>query len=113
MNIQLRTQGSVTILDLQGNLTIGVSEERLREAIKRLLADEQKHLLINLAQVPVVDSSGIGALIKSFTRVKDSGGQFKLLKPSSLTRQLLSITGLLAVFETFEDEAAALTSFEG
>ncbi len=111
MEIHLRTHGSVTILDLQGNLTIGRSEEQLRETINQLLAGGQKHLLINLAEVPTIDSSGIGALIKAFTSVKNNAGKLKLFKPSRLARQLLSITGLLSVFETFEDEATALASF--
>jgi anti-sigma B factor antagonist len=111
MEIHARTSGSVTILELQGNLTIGTSEERLRETIGQLLSENQKHLLINLAEVPTIDSSGIGALIKSFTSVKNAGGKLKLLRPSRLTRQLLSITGLLSVLETFDDEAAAIASF--
>ena len=111
MEIHLRTHGSVTILDLQGNLTIGTSEEQLRGTINQLLAEDQKQLLINLAEVPTIDSSGLGALIKSFTSIKNQGGKLKLLKPSRLARQLLSITGLLSVFETFDDEAAALASF--
>jgi len=111
MDIHLRTSSSVTILDLQGNLTIGTAEEKLRETINQVFTGGQKNLLINLADVPTIDSSGIGALIKSFTVVKNGGGKLKLLKPSRLARQLLTITGLLSVFETFEDEAAAVTSF--
>ena len=111
MEIHLRTVNSVTVLDLQGNLTIGASEEQLRETISRLLGGSQKNLLINLAEVPTIDSSGLGTLIKSLTSVKNEGGKLKLLKPSRLARQLLSITGLLSVFETFDDEPAALASF--
>jgi len=111
MEIHFRTIGSVTIVDLQGNLTIGLSEEQLREAISQLLTNGQKQILISLAEVPMVDSSGLGALIKSFTLVKNAGGRLKLLKPSRLARQLLTITGLLSVLETFDDEAAALASF--
>ncbi|MEP7272483.1 MAG: STAS domain-containing protein [Acidobacteriota bacterium] len=111
MEIESRRTDSVTLLDLKGNLTIGRSEESLREIIAKLLADGQKHILINLSGVPMIDSSGIGAMIKSYTSVKDAGGQIKLLKPPRLARQLLSITGLLSVLETFEDEAAAVASF--
>jgi anti-sigma B factor antagonist len=111
MEIRLRNHESITILDLEGNLTIGANEEQLREMIHRLLAQDHKHLLINLEQVRTIDSSGIGALIKSFTSVKQAGGKLKLLKPSRLARQLLTITGLLSVFETFDDEPAALASF--
>ncbi|HEV8589476.1 MAG TPA: STAS domain-containing protein [Pyrinomonadaceae bacterium] len=111
MEINPRTDGSVTILDLKGNLTIGASEEELTEMIAHLLSEGRKHLLLNLAEVPVIDSSGIGGLIKSFTRVKNGGGKLKLLHPSRNVRQLLSITGLLSVLEIFDDEATALLSF--
>ena len=111
MEISIRTTEKVTILDLNGNLTIGRSEESLRESVGRLLGEECRFLIINLADVPTIDSSGIGALIKSYTSVRDAGGQLKILKPSRLARQLLSITGLLSVLETFDDESAALASF--
>ncbi len=111
MEIHIRTAGSVTILDLSGNLTIGKSEESLRETVKELIAEERKLFLINLAEVPTIDSSGIGAMIKSFTSVKDANGKLKVLKPSRMARQLLTITGLLSVLETFEDESVAVSSF--
>jgi anti-sigma B factor antagonist len=111
MEINPRTDGSVTILDLKGNLTIGSPEEELGEMVVQLLGEGRKHLLLNLADVPVIDSSGIGGLIKSFTRVKNGGGKLKLLNPSRNTRQLLSITGLLSVLEIFDDEGIALSSF--
>ncbi len=111
MEIEIRGAGKVTLLDLKGNLTIGRSEESLRETIKQLIGQGQSLIVINLSNVPMIDSSGIGAMIKSYTSVKEAGGQIKLLKPPRLARQLLSITGLLSVLETFEDEAAAVASF--
>ena len=111
MDIDLRANGNVTILDLQGNLTIGAAEEKLRQRVEQLVADNQKYLLINLENVPMIDSSGIGSLVKSFTHAKNKGGKLKLLKPTRLAQQLLSITGLLSVFETFDDEAPAVASF--
>ena len=111
MDINLRANGKVTILDLQGNLTIGAAEETLRQRVEQLVTDNQKYLLINLENVPMIDSSGIGSLVKSFTHAKNKGGKLKLLKPTRLARQLLSITGLLSVFETFDDEATAVASF--
>ncbi len=112
MDIHIRTQGGVTILDLSGNLTIGKSEESLREAVNSLISQDLNLLLINLAGVPMIDSSGIGAMIKSFTSVNAAEGQLKVLKPSRMAHQLLSITGLLSVLESFEDEAAAISSFK-
>lgn len=111
MEIHLRTSGNVTILDLSGNLTIGRSEEGLRNIINSLINEERKQLLLNLAEVPMIDSSGIGAMIKSFTSVKAADGQLKVLKPSRMARQLLTITGLFSVLESYEDESAALSSF--
>lgn len=111
MEINVRTAGDVTVLDLKGNLTLGAGEQKMREVIDELLARGQMKLLLNLAAVPVLDSSGIGAIIKSFTTAKKDGGKLKLLNLSRLARQLLSITGLLSVLEVFDDEASALASF--
>ncbi len=111
MEIHIRTTGSVTILDLSGNLIIGRSEESLRETVKQLIAEERRFFLINLAEVPTIDSSGIGAMIKSFTSVKEANGKLKVLKPSRMAQQLLTITGLLSVLEIFDDESAAISSF--
>lgn len=111
MEINLRTVGDVTVLDLTGNLTLGAGEQKMREAIDELIAGANKKLLLNLAGVPMIDSSGIGAIIKSFTTAKRDGGKLKLLNPSRLARQLLSITGLLSVLEVFDDEPSALASF--
>jgi anti-sigma B factor antagonist len=111
MEIHVRTSSNVTIIDLSGNLIIGKSEESLRETIKQMIAADSKLLLLNLADVPTIDSSGIGAMIKSFTSVKEAGGKLKVLRPSRMARQLLSITGLLSVLETYEDEKTAISSF--
>jgi anti-sigma B factor antagonist len=111
MEINIRTSGSVTILDLNGNLIIGRSEEELRETVKKLIDEERRFFILNLAEVPTIDSSGIGAMIKSFTSVKEANGKLKILKPSRMARQLLSITGLLSILETYEDESSAVSSF--
>jgi anti-sigma B factor antagonist len=111
MEIHIRTSGNVTILDLNGNLIIGRSEESLRETVAQLITEERRYVLINLADVPTIDSSGIGAMIKSFTSLKAANGKLKVLKPSRMARQLLTITGLLSVLETFEDESVAVSSF--
>lgn len=111
MDIHIRIIRTVTIIDLSGNLIIGKSEESLRETVNRMLAEDRKDLILNLSEVPIIDSSGIGAMIKCFTSVKAGGGRFKLLGPSRMARQLLNITGLLSVLETFDDETTALASF--
>jgi anti-anti-sigma factor len=76
-----------------------------------LIDEERRYLLLNLSEVPAIDSSGVGAMIKSFTSVKEANGELKLLKPSRMARQVLTITGLLSVLETFEDETFAVSSF--
>ena len=111
MEINIRTEGEVTVLDLKGNVTLGAGELKMRETIDRLIASGQKKLLLNMANVAVLDSSGIGAIIKSFTTAKKEGGKLKLVNLSRLARQLLSITGLLSVLEVFDDESSALASF--
>lgn len=111
MEINIRTEGEVTVLDLKGNVTLGAGELKMRETIDRLIASGQKKLLLNMANVAVLDSSGIGAIIKSFTTAKKEGGKLKLVNLSRLARQLLSITGLLSVLEVFDDETSALASF--
>lgn len=111
MEINIRTSGRVTILDLNGNLIIGRSEENLRETVRKLIDEERRFLLLNLCDVPTIDSSGIGAMIKSFTSVNEANGKLKILKPSRMARQLLTITGLLSVLETYEDETSAVSSF--
>ena len=111
MEIHIRTSGNVTILDLSGNLIIGRSEENLRETVIKLIDEERRFFLLNLSEAPTIDSSGIGAIIKSFTSVKEANGKLKILKPSRMARQLLSITGLLSVLETYEDEPSAISSF--
>ena len=111
MEIHIRTSGNITIIDLNGNLIIGKSEESLRETVRQLITEERKLLLLNLADVPTIDSSGIGAIIKSFTSLQEAGGKLKVLRPSRMARQLLTITGLMSVLESFEDENQAITSF--
>lgn len=110
MQTSVRSSGKTTILDLQGKLVRGV-EGQLFDLAKQLLSKGQKYVLLNLAEVPVIDSIGVGVLIKVYKDIDAAGGKLKLLNPSSLTRQLLSMTSLHSVFETFDDEATALASF--
>jgi anti-anti-sigma factor len=111
MEIHTRVTGTVTIIEVNGNLTIGRSEESLREAVLQLIAEERRFVLLNLTDVPTIDSSGIGAVIKCFTSLNDCGGKLKVLKPSRMVRQLFTITGLMSVVEVHDDEGSALASF--
>lgn len=112
VTINQRQVKGVTILDLSGKITIGEGSTQFREAIRRLIEQNQKHVLLNFADVNYVDSSGIGELVSAYTNLNNQGGQLKLLNLPRRIRDLLRITKLLTVFETFQDEATALRSFE-
>jgi len=110
-SISERTAGDITILDLSGKITIGEGSVQLREKVRQLLNDGKKKILLNLGDVSYVDSSGIGELVSSYTTTRNQGGQLKLLNLTKKIQDLLSITKLLTVFETFEVERAALDSY--
>jgi anti-sigma B factor antagonist len=112
VNIRERQAGDVTILDLEGKITIGEGSVSLRGAIRRLIEEGKKKILLNLAGVGYVDSSGIGELVSSFTTIQREGGQLKLLNLTQKIQDLLAITKLLTVFDVYEDEATALNSFK-
>jgi anti-sigma B factor antagonist len=111
LNISERQAGDVTILDLSGKITIGEGSVALRSAIRRLLGEGKNKILLNLGGVGYIDSSGIGELVSSFTAVNKEGGQLKLLNLTQKIQDLLAITKLLTVFDTFDDEGDALGSF--
>ncbi|HST52575.1 MAG TPA: STAS domain-containing protein [Pyrinomonadaceae bacterium] len=111
LNIRERQAGDVTILDLEGKITIGEGSVGLRNAIRRLMQEGKKKILLNLSGVGYVDSSGIGELVSSYTTIGREGGQLKLLNLTQKIRDLLTITKLLTVFDTYDDEADALNSF--
>ena len=111
LNISERQAGDVTVLDLSGKITIGEGSVSLRSAIRRLIEEGKKKILLNLAQVSYVDSSGIGELVSSYTTIGRENGQLKLLNLTQKIQDLLAITKLLTVFDVYEDEQTALNSF--
>src|SRR5215831_2458476 len=112
LNLKERQEGDVIILDLSGKITIGEGSVQLREAVRKLLDEGKKKILLNLGDVAYVDSSGIGELVSSYTTTNNQGGHLKLLNLTKKIQDLLMITKLLTVFETFESEASALESFK-
>ena len=112
LNIRERQAGDVTILDLEGKITIGEGSVSLRSAIRRLIEEGKKKILLNLAGVGYVDSSGIGELVSSFTTINREGGQLKIVNLTQKIQDLLAITKLLTVFDVYDDEATALNSFK-
>jgi anti-sigma B factor antagonist len=106
-----RDAGSVTVVELSGRIVLGDGSALLRKTIRGLLEDQRKKILLNLADVDYIDSSGIGELVSGFTAVKNQGGDLKLLHLTKKVRDLLQITKLYTVFDVFSDENSAVGSF--
>lgn len=106
-----RDAGQVTVVDLSGRIVLGDGSALLRKTIRGLLDDQRKRILLNLADVDYIDSSGIGELVSGFTAVKNQGGDLKLLHLTKKVRDLLQITKLYTVFDVFTDEGNAVRSF--
>ena len=111
MEIEERTLENVVVLDLKGKLTIGEGDELLKEKINNVLQQGHKNLLLNLEAVPYVDSAGLGEIVRTYTTVSRQGGTLKLVNLTKRITDLLAITKLLTVFDTFESEADAVSSF--
>jgi anti-sigma B factor antagonist len=112
MKSTLRQVDSVIVVDLSGRITLGEGCTQLRELIREQLGKGTKSVLLNLADVTYIDSSGIGELVSAFTTVSNQGGQLKLLNLTKKVHDLLQITKLYTVFDVHDDEAKAITSFE-
>ncbi|HEX2341038.1 MAG TPA: STAS domain-containing protein [Vicinamibacterales bacterium] len=112
MQIEERVVDNVTILDLKGKMTLGEGDELLKEKINALLGQNKKHLLLNLEGVPYIDSAGLGEIVRTYTTVSRQGGKLKLVNLTKRITDLLSITKLLTVFETFESVPEAVKSFK-
>ena len=111
MQIDERIVDGVTVLDLKGKMTLGEGDELLKDKINSLLQQDKKQLLLNLENVPYIDSAGLGEIVRTYTTVSRQGGKLKLLNLTKRITDLLSITKLLTVFETFDSENDAVRSF--
>ena len=111
LNIKIRETGEAVILDLSGRLTLGEPLAELRDSVREALAGDRKNILLNLAEVSYIDSSGLGQLIGSYAATTSRGGQMKLLNLQKRVNDLMQVTKLLTVFETYTSERAALSSF--
>jgi anti-sigma B factor antagonist len=111
MKIETRTIGDVTLLDCSGKITLGEGTMTVRNTVRDILKGNGKKIILNLADVNYIDSSGIGELVSTYTTVANNGGQLKLLHLTKKIQELLAITKLLTVFQVFENEQAALASF--
>jgi anti-sigma B factor antagonist len=109
LNISIRKAGRATILDLEGPLKLGDAEESFRNQVQQLIDAGSTHVAVNLAGVTELDSSGIGALVRSFTSLKRAGGKCTFYAPSKRVMMLLKMVRLDSILDLAEDEAAALT----
>ena len=112
MKIETRTIGDVRILDCSGKITLGEGTMAVRNNVRDILKRDVKKIILNLADVNYIDSSGIGELVSTYTTVTNNGGQLKLLNLTKKIQELLAITKLLTVFQVFDDEQSALNSFK-
>jgi anti-sigma B factor antagonist len=111
MQIEERAIGDVIVLDLKGRITLGEGDELLKDKVNSLLNQGHKKIVLNLAEVPYIDSAGLGEIVRTYTTVSRQGGGLKLLNLTKRITDLLSITKLLTVFDTFESESDAVRSF--
>jgi len=111
MKIEMRTIGDVRILDCSGKITLGEGAMAVRNTVLDILKDGGKKIIVNLADVNYIDSSGIGELVRTYITVSSGGGQLKLLSLTKKIQELLQITKLLTVFQVYDSESAALASF--
>jgi anti-sigma B factor antagonist len=111
MQIEERNVGDVKVLDLKGKITLGEGDELLKDKVNSLVNQGNKKIVLNLAEVPYIDSAGLGEIVRTYTTVSRQGGSLKLLNLTKRITDLLAITKLLTVFETFESENEAIRSF--
>ena len=112
LSINRRESDHVTILDVRGRITLGDETDALRQSIRDLLAQGQKKILLNLAGVDYIDSSGVGELVSAFTTVRNAGGELKLMNLTQKVHDVLNVTKLYTVFDIKDDEFRAVKSFD-
>ncbi|MFY9560005.1 MAG: STAS domain-containing protein [Terriglobales bacterium] len=111
VEIEIRSLGEVTLIKLNGRITLGVAVDRLRETMDDLIDGGASRFVLDLGEVSMIDSSGIGLLVRYLTTAKQRGGALKLLNPTKFAVQTLKMIGLLGLFEVFQDQGQALASF--
>jgi anti-sigma B factor antagonist len=111
MQIDERAVGEVILLDLKGRMTMGEGDELLKDKVNSLILQGRKKIVFNLEGVPYIDSSGLGEIVRTYTTVSRQGGSLKLVNLTKRITDLLAITKLLTVFDTYDSEADAVRSF--
>lgn len=113
LQISARKSGNVTVLDLQGRITIGPSNDTLSAELRKLAEAGPVDVVVNLTGVMQMDSSGISTVVRSFVSLERQGGGLRLLNPQGHVREVLELTRLINSIPTFYDEAKAVASFRG
>lgn len=111
MKFSTRKKGDVVVIDVDGQILLGDGDVEIKKAVDALIQKGSRNILLNLARVPYLDSAGLGEIIRCFTALRKSGGNFKLLSPNSRIIDLLTITKLLNVFDYYDKESSAIASF--
>lgn len=111
LDIDVRKRSQVQVVQLRGQLRMGPAVDGLRQAMEEAFANGDTRIVINLAEVPMIDSSGIGLLVRFLASAKQRGGSLKLVQPSKFAVQTLRLVGVLNLFEVYDDNDAAVDSF--
>jgi len=111
LNITTREDRGVTVVHASGKIALGETSQQLHTALRGLVDEGQRSILINLSNIKMIDSSGLGTLVASYTTVERAGGELKLTNLSDKASELMTITKLYTVFDVFDDENAAVNSF--
>lgn len=111
MDISVRKQANSQVIKLRGNLKLGVAADSFKQLLDELAENNESQIVLNVEEVPIMDSSGIGVLVRSLTSMKQRGGSIKLVKPSKMVLQTLKLVAVMNLFEIFDDEEAAISSY--
>jgi anti-sigma B factor antagonist len=111
VNVNVRTRGDVHVIQLEGALRLGDAVDRFKEAVNEALSAAVPRLVVNLADVPMIDSSGVGVLVKALTSAKQRGGMVNLVNPSKFAVKTLRLVGVINLFGIYDEEESAIQSF--
>jgi len=112
VEIDTRSLGNVKLLKISGRITLGTGVDRLRDTLEDLLVNGSNRWVLDLADVGMIDSSGIGLLVRYLTNAKQQGGDLKLLNPTKFALQTLKMIGILNLFEVFQEQEKAVAAFK-